>query len=141
MDVLNGNVYIGLHYIMMIFLCRHMCNMPLKCCDVAQFVVGRQGLKGFSFFSSCCSTGDPLQRLPEDPSVQSGHVTLRGLLPERGPGGRWSLPAPERCDRDQAAQQHVHVPSQPGYEAHLSGLQVICAQTRKKKKCVVFYKC
>lgn len=68
--------------------------------------------------------GDPLQWVPEDPSVQFGHVTVWGLLPERGSGGRGPLPAPQRCDRDQAAQQHVHVQSQSGHEAHLPGLQV-----------------
>lgn len=69
-------------------------------------------------------TGDPLQWLPEDPSVQSRHVAVRGMLPERGLGGGGSLFAPECRDRDQTAQQHVHVQGQFGHEAHLSGLQV-----------------
>lgn len=43
-------------------------------------------------------TGDPLQRLPEDPSVQSGHVAVRGMLPERGLGGGGPLFAPECRD-------------------------------------------
>ena len=87
-------------------------------------------ISGFCPFpvSSGSTAGDPLQRLPENPSVQSGYVTLRGLLPERGSGGRGSLPAAQRRHRDQAAQQHVHVPSQPGHEAHLPGFQVCTAR-------------
>ena len=71
-----------------------------------------------------CAIGDPLQRLPEDPPVQPGHVSVRRLLPERGSGGGGSLAAAQRCDGDQAPQQHVHVPRQPGHEAHLPGLTV-----------------
>ena len=71
-----------------------------------------------------CALGDPLQRLPEDPPVQPGHVSLRRLLPERGTGGGGSFSAAQRGDGDQAPQQHVHVPRQPGHEAHLPGLTV-----------------
>lgn len=70
------------------------------------------------------ASGHSLQRLPEDPPVQPGHVPFRWLLPERGPGGRGPLAASQRRHGDQTAQQHVHVPRQPGHEAHLPGLQV-----------------
>lgn len=70
------------------------------------------------------TAGHSLQRLPEDPPVQPGHVPLRWLLPERGPSGCGPLTTSQRRHGDQAAQQHVHVPRQPGHEAHLPGLQV-----------------
>ncbi|CDQ87414.1 unnamed protein product [Oncorhynchus mykiss] len=44
--------------------------------------------------------GNSLQRLPEDPSVQPGHVAFRRLLPERGPCGGGTLFASQRCDGD-----------------------------------------
>lgn len=57
----------------------------------------------------CVPAGHPLQRLPEDPAVQPGHVPFRRLLPKRRFGRRGPLVASQRSDRDQAAQQHVHV--------------------------------
>lgn len=80
--------------------------------------------RGLRLTPSAPPAGHPLQRLPEDPPVQPGHVPLRRLLPERGAGGRGALAAAQRRHGDQAAQQHVHVPRQPGHEAHLPGLQV-----------------
>lgn len=68
--------------------------------------------------------GDPLQWLPEDPSVQSGHVSIWRLLSERRAGGCGSLVATQRRHWDQTAQQHVHVQSQPGHETHFPWLSV-----------------
>lgn len=59
------------------------------------------------------------------------------MLPERGLGGGGSLFAPECRDRDQTAQQHVHVQGQFGHEAHLSGLQV----THSAEYVMVFIVC
>lgn len=53
------------------------------------------------------------------------------MLPKCGLGGCGSLPASERCYRDQTTQQHVHVPSQSGHEANFPGLQV-SRQSRRR---------
>lgn len=68
--------------------------------------------------------GHPLQRLSEDPAAESGGVSAGRLLSERGSGGGGTHVTAQRRHRDQAAQQHVHVQSQSGYEAHLPRLQV-----------------
>lgn len=72
----------------------------------------------------CHHAGDSLQRLPKDPPVRDGGVSLRVLLSDRGSGGCGSLSASQRHHRDQTPQQHVHVPCQPGPQAHLPRQQV-----------------
>ena len=74
---------------------------------------------------SCCRwSGDPLQRVPEAAAVHEGFAALRRLVSDRRPRRRWELAAPQRHHGDQAPQQHVHVPGQPGPQAHLPRLQV-----------------
>lgn len=68
--------------------------------------------------------GHSLQRVPEDPPVQPGHVPLRRLLPKRWLGRRGPLAAAQRRDGDQAPQQYVHVSGQPRHEAHILRFQV-----------------
>lgn len=48
--------------------------------------------------------GHSLQRVPEDPPVQPGHVPLRRLLPKRWLGRRGPLATAQRRDGDQAPQ-------------------------------------
>lgn len=112
------------------------CSVPLKWSKSIIYVLGFLDFRMYMSFTPILAhlsvhsppplhpPGDPLQWLPEDSSVQSGHVTFWGLLPERGFGGCGSLFTTERCDRDQTAQQHVYVQSQSGHEAHLPWLQV-----------------
>lgn len=68
--------------------------------------------------------GHSLQRVPEDPPIQPGHVPLRRLLPKRWLGRRGPLAAAQRRDGDQAPQQYVHVSGQPRHEAHILRFQV-----------------
>lgn len=68
--------------------------------------------------------GHSLQRVPEDPPVQPGHVPLRRLLPKCWLGRRGPLATAQRRDRDQAPQQYVHVSGQPRHEAHILRFQV-----------------